>query len=1229
MTIDESFRILNIEKIKDTELILKAYRSKLVNVHPEEDPEGFKQLREAYELALSFSNQPDENENDEINIDKLDEFERLVYDAKLIYDDYARRNDVSAWEDLLNNPIFIDLDSSDKAREVMLAMFLDRFYLSHEVWNAINNVLTIDKDLEYLKELFPENFLQYIIRHAEYDDFIDYRFLVKKDEHQFLEEEAFNYNNVPSLKSDADFDTREDIYLSKTFEIKYQVDQLINNDEISFDEKVKNALSYFKFLDEHEFWHPIESVEKMRFLSFTDKKQEACNMAKQILFNNAIEDMDYGNAEAALVLLRSDDSLSDDDVSFIESMADEILERLPNYLSARLVKSLILYRDKNYKDASEYVVDTINNNGEDDVSLSILADINKELIADYEERLANDPDNSTDRITLARYLCQLDRWEDAINALDGYSVDEANTPDYHWFLGRALFEIDKFEESIPHLRRWNQMLDDIKEASKDSNFDDLDTLTQHRLNRCNYGYAILGRALTATANYTEAEEVYDTLISFSEEPAHIIPAVLDKALMYSESKNYEHAIELLDQIISKYGPIAPIVQIHQDIAYKMSSPQLVIDDFYIIVNDLPSSFRPYYLAIKTYLLYHHFTEAKEVLEMIKNQDFDPVACDFIEAILMLHNISNADEAKETLDFLLDIKDRADKEYDKNPNEMLIGISDIYLEIASLANRMNKNGDSTTVDVASLAKKALKLSEKDWDNFVRCQYLLTEIYGYSMNSGDLIKLISNGEEPTDNEYFIVGSHYADEKDYRQAIPILIRALELNPKHNEAHNKLSHMYIERYNDYEDSQDIENAIKEADLQLNNRDTSYYYVERGILYSDMSKYEKAVLDYEVAISKSPNNIYAYNGLGLSLTGLKKYDKAEETLLKAIDMLAEEDTISIPYENIIKLYEMTNQLDKALNYQEKMISRFGDNAIDSIQLGILSVKAMKYEQAFAIYNHCFEMLNKHKRLYPNSYWAINQIIQIHIKIIDLSYISNQNDAYIEKKMTNFINYLETNSIRLHPKNKTAFNLFKTGKSAFTAKEPVLSSDYWSIYAEFYHNIASFALFTLRDYKTALLYYHRENQYRDCEMSSATINEMIDSANVKLSISYCYACLKDKVTAKKYADEALSIYLYYKSDTMFLANESVRTLRLIKLAQANFLAGNDNYIQYLDMINSECKVCNHCHTAICYEEYLIRARICELESEYSKAKDYYQKAFDMSKDDCEAYLGVIRCSQFV
>ena len=67
MTTERFLAILGISITKDLDVIKNAYRNKLVNVNPEDDPEGFKRLRESYEEAMRYA-EKDEKEKDEIDL---------------------------------------------------------------------------------------------------------------------------------------------------------------------------------------------------------------------------------------------------------------------------------------------------------------------------------------------------------------------------------------------------------------------------------------------------------------------------------------------------------------------------------------------------------------------------------------------------------------------------------------------------------------------------------------------------------------------------------------------------------------------------------------------------------------------------------------------------------------------------------------------------------------------------------------------------------------------------------------------------------------------------------------------------------------------------------------------------------------------------------------------------------------------------------------------------------
>ena len=62
LNFDEAFKILEIEPTDDKKKIKVAYSKMLKKYHPEDFPEMFMRINEAYEIALEYSEE-EENKN--------------------------------------------------------------------------------------------------------------------------------------------------------------------------------------------------------------------------------------------------------------------------------------------------------------------------------------------------------------------------------------------------------------------------------------------------------------------------------------------------------------------------------------------------------------------------------------------------------------------------------------------------------------------------------------------------------------------------------------------------------------------------------------------------------------------------------------------------------------------------------------------------------------------------------------------------------------------------------------------------------------------------------------------------------------------------------------------------------------------------------------------------------------------------------------------------------------
>ena len=229
------WKILEIEKTKDEEAIKAAYRNKLRYVNPEDDEEGFKELRRAYEEALEYAN-TDESihniESEEQENVKKNDVDLWIDRVDAVYQDVRKRRDEEKWKQLLNDPVCEDLDMELEAAEKLLVYFMSHSFMPQAIWKMVDKRFRYTENFEQLKERFPENYLDYVKWQIEHPNFIDFdMFDGKTDDHA-------------------------DDYINKLYEEKNAFEE---NDM----EKVKQLL---KELSRYDITHPFAKVEEARFL---------------------------------------------------------------------------------------------------------------------------------------------------------------------------------------------------------------------------------------------------------------------------------------------------------------------------------------------------------------------------------------------------------------------------------------------------------------------------------------------------------------------------------------------------------------------------------------------------------------------------------------------------------------------------------------------------------------------------------------------------------------------------------------------------------------------------------------------------------------------------------------------------------------------------------------------------------------------------------------------------
>jgi hypothetical protein len=168
------WNLLGIEATNNIGAIKKAYATKLKSCHPEENPQGFQELREAYEQALQQaatrkqqnitavqSTQLDDNDSQTILHQHIELFMNRL---EKLYHEPALRTNIEQWKELLADEILWNLAAKQRLNYSVLAFLMQHDELPRDAWILLNKVFFWTEQIEDLYNDFPADFINFIIR---------------------------------------------------------------------------------------------------------------------------------------------------------------------------------------------------------------------------------------------------------------------------------------------------------------------------------------------------------------------------------------------------------------------------------------------------------------------------------------------------------------------------------------------------------------------------------------------------------------------------------------------------------------------------------------------------------------------------------------------------------------------------------------------------------------------------------------------------------------------------------------------------------------------------------------------------------------------------------------------------------------------------------------------------------------------------------------------------------
>ncbi len=139
--------------------------------------------------------------------------------------------------------------------------------------------------------------------------------------------------------------------------------------------------------------------------------------------------------------------------------------------------------------------------------------------------------------------------------------------------------------------------------------------------------------------------------------------------------------------------------------------------------------------------------------------------------------------------------------------------------------------------------------------------------------------------------------------------------------------------------------------------------YNNRGVVYSNMGEHDKALSDFEQALSINPNYENAYNNRGVAYVNLGEFDKAMSDFNQALRI---DSSHADAYNNRGNAYLRKGKFNKAVSDFNQSLRVNSDNASVYYNRGIAYENTGKYDKAISDFNKALSIDQNYADAYNN-----------------------------------------------------------------------------------------------------------------------------------------------------------------------------------------------------------------------------------------------------------------------
>lgn len=825
------WEVLGIDRTKDKESIKNAYREKLINVNPEDDSEGFMQLRDAYEEALREADLDDAPVAEETE---------LMRELRTLYDDFERRIDTEEWKLIFNRDEFVRLDTADESMHVLLRFLMQHNYLPHDVFKLIVNTLEIREKKKELEEQYPEDFISFILNNAEYDDYINYALFENTNEN--VDKFIHIYYGLNDALADGNLE-EEQTYIE-------QLEQTgIHHPYVDI-AKLRHTL--------HEINTQVES-NKERTEKYGDKIKELLRQAKEIL--------DKYPDDAYFMIICGDFAMVGGAYEDAKKYYDMAGATGQNDYAVMGRMGDLYYALGEYEKSRDLFMDMMDIDSYDNRAIRGMMAANEGMIEKLTKEISDNPSDEKLKLQLTWCYYRNNLMQSALEVLTGFSPSDENKCEYNNLLGRAYLYTGSYEKALDCFFTWKTELETFPEKDRPK------TERQKKKGYVNY-YSVcffIGECYLKMKNYDEARKYLE--LSLEKEHILITNSHESMCVLEYECGNYETCISECEALLEKEESYMAYLNMAKSF-YRLGEYGRTIDACEHAILLYPYNDSPYELELEIYWDYDETEDMKRILERYDSLGIESDSMKMYKARL-LGLEDNYTASNELLMALLEKEER--------DNSDLWDDFDIYITLGANYSNLGEEEQALKYYGEALFRdtenKELRL------RLASIHHVLGE-FGDAIHCSEYVLEMSNNESYRERAYVIKAASLSCMHDFEAAKAVYEECeaeLGLDGNYVLDHAEL----LVRMDNLEGCVELLNrCISElGDSSL----VQYCMGNLCMHYGNQGYLEKAEETFLLAAEHKPDDYLIYRLMGNIYIDHKMYEKAKGMLVKAIELDTEE----------------------------------------------------------------------------------------------------------------------------------------------------------------------------------------------------------------------------------------------------------------------------------------------------------------------------------------------------